>query len=150
MPEWLTLAVDPSTTIDIPGGWVTIIVALITAVVGPAAIAILGAKLNRKVNHLRADAKATREQVENTHETNLRDDNDDKHAELVALVNAVIDTQKSQGVEIGGIRSELRAVRKDVSDLRGELGIERQRIRELEDTRPHTQPRPHRPQKKKE
>ena len=148
MPEWLTLTltVDQTTNLDIPGGWATVIAALITFLIGPAVIAILGARLTRKVNHLSADTKATRHQVENSHSTNLRDDQDDKHAELVELVKAVIGAQKSQGAEIGGVREELRGVRRDVSDLRGELGVERERIRDLEDTRPHAQTRSRRPQ----
>lgn len=130
--------------ISIPGGWGTIIVAVITGIVGPLLVVIVGAKLNRKVNHLRDDTKATRSQVENSHSTNLRDDQDDKHNELVELVQSVLGTQKSQRRDIGGMREDIRGVRTDLTTLRGELVVERERIRDLEQTQPNS-PRPRKP-----
>ncbi|SDT22730.1 hypothetical protein [Microterricola viridarii] len=57
------------------------------------------------------------------------EEGDDRHEELTTLVRQVITTQATQGLDIGGIRSELRALRKDDSD-------QRDRLFELERTRP--------------
>lgn len=61
----------------------SIVVAVQAVTVG--LFALLGkwiAKTNRTTESLRKDTKATREQVQNTHTTNLRDDMDAKHEEL--------------------------------------------------------------------
>lgn len=134
---------------DVPDGWATIVGLIITAIVGPSTLAILGVLLNRKVNKISAATNATLHQVKNSHEVNLRDDQDDKHAELVGLVTSVRDQVKTQGRDIGGLRGDMRELRRDQSQLREEFSAERERIRDLEDTRPQSQ-RPRRPQKSKE
>jgi len=119
-------------------------VAIVTAVVGPAVMLILGAWLNRKINHLsaatqevRSDTKQTLNQVQNSHTTNLREEGDERHGELVALVTTVLnvqktqaEVQKAQAADIGGIRSELRDLRKDDAG-------QRDRLLDLERTQPH-------------
>lgn len=81
-----------NTFIDIPGGWVTIIVALITFVVGPWASTIVAARVSGKVKKVSEDVAATREQVENNHKKpdgtpiNLREEQDDRHGEIVGLL----------------------------------------------------------------
>lgn len=156
MHDLVAAAAEPM-AIDIPGGWVTVIVAIVTSTLGPAVLLGLGARLNKKVNHLRADAKATRTQVENSHTTNLRDDQDDKHAEVMRTIETVIEMQRAQGRDIGGMREDSRlirldilGVREDVTKLRTRVESDQERIRELEDTRPSgTRPRARRPQPRK-
>ena len=100
-------------------------VATVTAIIGPAFMAILAAILNRKIKNIRSDTAQTLDQVKNSHTTNMREEGDDRHDELVALVRDVIGTQTTQTAEIGGIRSELRALRSDDSK-------QREMIRDLE------------------
>lgn len=127
MIGWLATA--PPAPVDIPGGWVTVIVALVSFVVSPAISIVLTARMNGRVKSLKADSKATRHQVENNHDTNMREENDERHDETVTLLKNVIATQKLQGNDIGGIREELRALRTDDHD-------QRDRIHELEKTQP--------------
>jgi len=103
----------------------TVVVSIITVVIGPAFMAILAAILSRKIKHIRSDTAQTLDQVKNSHTTNLREEGDERHNELVALVSAVINTQATQGYDIGGIRSELRTLRDDD-------GEQRKRILDLE------------------
>ena len=81
-------------------------------------MAIVAAVLSRKIKHIRSDTAQTLDQVKNSHTTNLREEGDERHDELVALVSAVINTQATQGYDIGGIRSELRTLRDDDSEQR--------------------------------
>lgn len=70
---------------------------LIASVSGPAAIALL------------KDVKDVKHEVKNDHSTNLRAENDSRHAETLKLF---ADVRR----DIGGIRQELRDDRRSVSD----------------------------------
>ena len=70
---------------------------LIASVAGPAAIALL------------KDVKDVKYEVKNDHSTNLRVENDSRHAETLKLLSEV-------RRDIGGIRQELRDDRRSVSD----------------------------------
>ena len=70
---------------------------LIASVSGPAAIALL------------KDVKDVKHEVKNDHSTNLRVENDSRHAETLKLLSEV-------KKDIGGIRQELRDDRRSVSD----------------------------------
>lgn len=70
---------------------------LIASVSGPAAIALL------------KDVKDVKYEVKNDHSTNLRVENDSRHAETLKLLSEV-------RRDIGGIRQELRDDRRSVSD----------------------------------
>lgn len=61
---------------------------------------------------MKAGTRATRQQVENDYDTNLREEGDERYEELLALEKSVITKQRSQVADIGGIRSELRELRK--------------------------------------
>jgi septal ring factor EnvC (AmiA/AmiB activator) len=75
----------------------------------------------------RSQIRAVRDQLENDHArdphktTNLRDDLDRKHDELVRIV-------RNQSKDIGGIRGDIRQLRSDLSH-------ESERIDEIERTR---------------
>lgn len=89
-----------------------VVVALITSANAIVTL-ILGAKLSGRVKRVQA-------QVENDHSTNLREEQDERHAELIS-------NQKHAARDIGGIREEIRGMRKDIRR-------ERERIDDLEDT----------------
>jgi len=84
-------------------------------------MAILAAILSRKIKHIRSDTAQTLNQVKNDHPINMREEGDDRHSELVALMGAMLTTQTAQGQDIGGIRSELRTLRRDDGEQRGRI-----------------------------
>jgi hypothetical protein len=64
-----------------------VIIALITA--GFAAIAAIGVALINKHDLMAKDIKTTKEQVQNSHSTNLRDDLDGLHADVRLVLRAI-------------------------------------------------------------
>lgn len=80
---------------------------------GLVLVAILGAKINGRV-------RAVQGQVQNDHQTNLREELDTRHAETRSWWR---ETRR----DIGGIREEIRGLRRDIAH-------ERERIDDLEDT----------------
>lgn len=59
-----------------------------------------------------------REQVQNTHSVNLRDDLDEKIGTLSRQVSVVIDAQQAAREDVGGLHSEVRALRQDIAGVR--------------------------------
>ncbi len=96
-----------------------VIIAAIITTMGGLILAIL--------NRTRQHAKATREGVENSHDTNLRDDLDGK-------VEVIVGRLKELATDVGGIRSDIRAIHREQGEDRRALAAERDRIRLLEDT----------------
>lgn len=101
---------------------VEVVVALITAVQG-ILIALL-ARQSSRVKQIAADARAAREQVQNSHTVNLRDDFDGKHGETSAKLDQILAAQNEHGGAIVGIRQDLRQLRdvdhannRDIRDL---------------------------------
>lgn len=87
-------------------------------------IGLIGIRLGRvktEVGQVKADAAAAREQVENNHDTNLREENDVRHEETRGWIDSVrrlitseIRTLRTDvGKDIGGIRQELRDDRRN-------------------------------------
>jgi hypothetical protein len=91
-----------------------VIVALI-GLVGTVVSIVLTSRVNNKVNSIG-------HQVKNDHSSNLRDDIDGVHQ----AVERVADIQRTHGLDIRGLRS-------DIGELRG---ADRQLRREFEDTIP--------------
>ncbi|MGN6589511.1 MAG: hypothetical protein ACTHKE_04390 [Sphingomicrobium sp.] len=60
----------------------TILAAVITAVIGPLILLYLE-KNRRDTNRIRRDAEQAREQVKNSHSTNLREELDERHKETL-------------------------------------------------------------------
>ena len=52
-----------------------------------------------------------RAQVENSHSTNLREENDQRHAETVRGIDRIADAVEETRKDIGGMRSEIRGLR---------------------------------------
>lgn len=107
-----------------------VIVAII-AVFGSIIVALLG-YLGVTANITRRHAKAARFGVENEHPLNLRDDLDEKFHGLAALVRGAVS-------DIGGVKSDIRQVRREASDDRRltaeALAIERERINKIENAK---------------
>ncbi|MGV8852333.1 MAG: hypothetical protein ACOH1M_07190 [Rhodoglobus sp.] len=97
---------------------------IISAIVTAGGI-VLVAMLNRTRQH----AKVAADQTKNSHETNLRDDLDEKFLDLTVLVRGAV-------ADIGGMKSDIRQIHRDASDDRDALAKERERIRALEETTP--------------
>lgn len=109
-------------------------ISIIGTVVGPAIILVIGWLLNRKVNHMRSDTAATKEQVQNSHKTNLRDDIDGMARDIRTVLRGqgrhenLIDTLTK---DVGGLRDEMGHIRQ----------VEREQWKAIEDTRPVPQAR---------
>ena len=66
---------------------------MVVALVGLASTIVsilLTARVNTKVNRVGRDAAAARIQVENNHETNMREEGDDRHAENSSKLDTII------------------------------------------------------------
>lgn len=110
-----------------------VLIALIAA--GPGMVtAALGALSLVKVRRIRQDTAATRDQVENNHDTNLREEADERHEENAGLLRQLVTTVNGVVRDLGGIRAEIRALRDDDAD-------QRERLHDLEVTQPKTQPK---------
>lgn len=81
---------------------VAILVACITGIPGIVAAVL--------ANRGRQHARAARIQVENDHTTNLRDDQDEKHAETAGQNNLLINL-------LMGAKSDIRGMRRDTGRL---------------------------------
>jgi archaellum component FlaC len=90
-----------------------IVVSLIVAVGGILA-AILGRQLGR-----------IRKQVENSHSTNLRDDMDSQHREVMGQLGRVAD-------RLEGTASDIRGIRKDIGRLESKDDRLAKQIHDLE------------------
>jgi peptidoglycan hydrolase CwlO-like protein len=101
-----------------------VVAALTPFVLG--ALGILQARAGRTVKEVQVEVSAVRGQVTNEHGTNLRDDLDKVHASVHALdskVSALSATQegmetliRSQGHQIGELRSDVSALYQTVAD----------------------------------
>lgn len=67
------------------------------------------AKVKSDVGQVKKDAAAARYQVENSHDTNLREESDTRHDEILSSIS---EARK----DIGGIREEIRIDRKANAD----------------------------------
>lgn len=77
-------------------------------------------------NSGRRHAKRARYQVENNHDTNLREEGDDRHLENVGLLNGIQS-------DIRGIQSDIRGIRRDVGRHSDQLldTLTRDAVREI-------------------
>ncbi|AWY07591.1 membrane protein [Streptomyces phage Yosif] len=96
-------AVEPSTQVAVITTGGTVVVALIGALVE------FMRRQHNAINDIREHAAEARDQVANTHSTNLRDDLDDLHSD----VRQVLDVLRQHGSEISGIRAEIRQEREE-------------------------------------
>ncbi|WP_104134816.1 DUF2746 domain-containing protein [Cryobacterium sp. Y62] len=98
-------------------------VALVGAVVAPCVLFVL-AYLGRKLSRIESSAQkdrarleridhnsaVSRDQLANTHDTNLRDEQDDRHQENRDLLTRLVKTTEHQATAMGGMRDTLRTL----------------------------------------
>lgn len=90
-----------------------VLVTIITA--GQAIILGLIGLVGIRLGKVKRDVSAARWQVENTHDTNLREENDSRHAEtkrwIDDLTDNFTDQIKTLAKDLGGMRAEIRSDR---------------------------------------
>ncbi|MFF3249745.1 DUF2746 domain-containing protein [Actinacidiphila glaucinigra] len=97
------MAMDPNVQVALVGAGGTVTVAL---------IGIVAELLRRQAGALaevREHAREARDQVSNTHSTNLRDDLDS----VMSRIDRVIDAQEVHGRELAGLREDIAHERRE-------------------------------------
>ncbi|MEX1655506.1 DUF2746 domain-containing protein [Streptomyces pseudovenezuelae] len=97
------LAVDTSVQVALVGAGGTVIVALVGAVVE------LLRRQAGAINEVREHAQEARDQVANTHSTNLRDDLD----AVASAIDRVLAHQEQHSVDIAALRSDIAHERRE-------------------------------------
>jgi hypothetical protein len=91
----------------------------LVGLVGTLGVALLGLiaegvrRQHKALGEVREHAAASREQVQNSHKTNLRDDMDRMHAD----VRQVLEVTRSHGYELGHLRRDLQHERTERAAL---------------------------------
>lgn len=87
-----------------------------------AALAVVVAKINRRVKVIHGDQVVIRDQLDNDHVqdpskvSNLREDLDGKHDAVIGVVRGEFaEMRREVGADIGGLRSDLRITRREVA-----------------------------------
>jgi uncharacterized protein YoxC len=97
---------------------------VLIAIIGAAASVVatlISATLGVVVVVMSRRVRTIRDQVENDHATdpgkttNLREDMDDKHNVLMDLVRPLVSTVRNLVRDIGGMREDMRQLRRDLS-----------------------------------
>lgn len=113
---------------------------VLIAIVGTFGVVLtaLLSYLGITANITRKHTKATRDGVVNSHDIPLRDDLDDKFKGLTDQLLLLTKSVSKIDLDQGGMKSDIRGIRKDASDDRHNaneaIAAERERIRILEDT----------------
>lgn len=94
-----------------------VVVALVTGLFGTI-IAVLQSHraTGKKIDAVATNAAEAREQVKNSHKTNLRDDMDALHADVREALRLLTEhgaDLKRHGSEIGGLRADIRQERQE-------------------------------------
>jgi len=112
--------------------WAWLLGLLVTSVIGPALVAkVNNRKIRAEAASTRDDVAEIRNQVANTHDSNLRDDLDAKFEEMGSKFAAVQSGLEGVREDLGGIHSETRDLRKDVAGIRTDARQDRRSIAEL-------------------
>lgn len=109
--------------------WLTFFGGIIVAGLG-----LIAALANRTRQH----AKASRNQVENDHSTNLREEQDTRHRESMAAIRE-LRTHVDRRFDATG--SDIRGLRRDIGRLTDSDEHLEERIRDLENTQPRWRPK---------
>jgi chromosome segregation ATPase len=105
---------------DIPIGWATLIASTVTSLGGIAAIIVsivLSRRTRRDVKQVASDTREVKEQVKNSHTTNLREEGDERHAEVVGELKAIRRTQAKHSGQINELQSTQRGMKRDIGRL---------------------------------
>lgn len=99
---------------------------LLVQIIASAGLVLVAAlpllkRTERQAASAAVDASVAKEQTTNSHKTNLREELDERHEELVQLFKSqggqialIVDTQRSHGDDIRGIKSDQRGIRRDI------------------------------------
>lgn len=115
---------------------------LIQYALGPSAVAVVGWVLNKRIGAVdrrvgrtaetvastAAATEQVREQVQNSHATNLRHDLDAIHTSIRGVQSDLTDVRDDQRV----LHRDVRGIHRDVSDLRNGARVQDRRIAWLE------------------
>ena len=102
--------------------------AVLIAIIGAMqAVAVAGMYAMQRGQRKRTEA--IRYEITNDHEQPLREDLDDKHNAVIRLIGTVAATVRTAVRDIGGMREDIRQLRRDLSHTD-------ERVDELERTRP--------------
>lgn len=112
--------------VDIPGGWATVLVALISFVVGPY---VLQARANRRLKRIDQKTDRTLDHVENNHRDpatgvpiNMREEADERHEENTEKLDAVLRTLVRMSRRMRAIERRLGVV--ETADLKQQEQID--------------------------
>lgn len=94
----------------------TVLVALITFVASPVVLAVLNRmqtrRLGDRIGGIEAKTEAVREQVQNSHRTNFRDDHDALRDEVREGFDDIRRRQDAQGTRIAGVDRKVTSLTK--------------------------------------
>lgn len=105
---------------DIPMGWATLIAASLTSLGGIAAVVvsvIFSIRTRRDVKQIGSDAREVKEQVKNSHDTNMREENDLRHAAVMKELRTIKSTQATHGRQITKLDRVQRGMQRDIGRL---------------------------------
>lgn len=93
-----------------------VLVAIITGVAGPFVLALLNRastrRLGDRIGGVEEKTEAVREQVQNSHRTNFRDDHDDLRREVREGFDDIRARQDAQGSRIAGVDRKVTSLTK--------------------------------------
>jgi len=122
---------------DIPPGWASLISAIIVALLGGGGgviATVVSLRTRRTVNTVAADTRDVKDQVKNSHKTNLRAEQDTRHDELVQKLDAITTTQSEHGRSIDRLSDDVsRLAAVDLEQAR-QAARERDRVDALFNT----------------
>lgn len=90
-------------------------------------------RFEAKSNRIKADTASIKQEVKNSHPDNLRDDMDDKHAEVVLMIQR---TNKAIGHAIEltmGTKKDIRGIRRDVGRVQDHLEDTDRKLRSIDE-----------------
>lgn len=102
-------------------GWATVLAGFVASIPGVLA-AVMSVRTRTAVRRVGDDAAIVREEVKNSHKTNLRQESDARHDEVLQEFSVLREY----------IREELRDMRKDITRLSSDQSQDRADIRQLE------------------
>ena len=102
-----------------------IVTAVVTAIIGPVAVLMVGRHLSRKVEAVQRHTSETLNQVKNSHQTNFRDDVDN----VLQEVRLMRDDQQVLHKELRQVRGDITGLRRDDGVTRSDLDSLRRRVR---------------------
>ncbi|ANP74551.1 hypothetical protein PA27867_3633 [Cryobacterium arcticum] len=85
-----------------------------------ALLAYLGVRVNKAIGHAKSaadDSAATKEQVQNSHTTNLREESDTRHDAVMLALEGIQGKQAEQARSIDDVKASQRGLQRDIGRL---------------------------------